>query len=189
MKIGVFLDRDGVINEEVHLLHKLSQLKLIPCVVEAIKKLNQQKIPVIVITNQTVVARGLCSENKVQTIHKRLGKLLKEQGAYLDAIYYCPHSSRADVNKYRLDCINRKPKPGLFQEAARKFKLDLKQSFSVGDQARDILAGQRAGVGINILVRTGHAGKDTLFRAKADYIVDDLDRAVKLILEKIKPWQ
>lgn len=183
MKGGVFLDRDGVINEEVHLLHHPERLKIIPRAAAAIKKLNQKKIPVIVVTNQTVVARGLCSEQDVVLIHQRLKELLAKNNAFLDAIYYCPHSPKADREKYRLDCYDRKPNPGLFQKAAKEFKLDLKKSFSIGDQGRDILAGQQAGVGINILVETGHAGKAALFQAKADYVVADLYEATELILK------
>ena len=179
---AVFVDRDGVINEEVELLHREDDFKLISGSLQAIKKLNDSSLPVVVFSNQTVVARGMVSEEFVQKINQKIVDELEKIGGHLDAVLYCPHSPKADLEEYRLDCPWRKPKPGMLYEAADKLNLDLKNSWVIGDTARDVLAGQTAGAK-TIIVQTGHKGEDQLFDAKPDYICDDLKAALELIVK------
>jgi len=178
---AVFLDRDGTLNEEVNLLHAVEGLRLLPGAGKAVARLNKLGFQVIVITNQPVVARGLCSEAKVNEIHDALRKLVAKEGGKLDGIYYCPHSKLAEVQEYRLECECRKPAPGLLKQAAKDHSLDLKASYMVGDMARDILAGQAAGC-TTVLVQTGHAGQDLREgEAQADQVCADLAAAADWI--------
>jgi histidinol-phosphate phosphatase family protein len=184
---AVFLDRDGVINEEVDLLHREDQLALIPGAAEAIRRLNDAGILVIVVTNQPAVARNLCTEADVRRIHARLADMLRRvAGARLDAVYYCPHhpeKHHADGNPaYRVDCECRKPKIGMLEQARKAFGLDYTQCFMVGDTTRDMQAGRNAGCR-TILVRTGYAGRDGKYDVQPDWVVDDLAAAVEVVLE------
>lgn len=180
-----FLDRDGVIIEEVHLLHDIKDVRLIPRSAEAIRILNKKKIPVIVITNQAVVARGMCSIDDIKKINWEIYRRLSERNAFINALFFCPHSSRADVPSFRCDCSWRKPKIGMIQKAKELFNLNLKKSILVGDTARDILTGQNAEVK-SILVKTGHGGKDVLYEAKPDYVCQDLFEAVNFSLKNLR---
>ena len=142
---AVFLDRDGVIVENVHYLKAPSQLKVLPGVFEAICQL-QDKFYVMVVTNQSGIARGLFNEDALLNIHTELARQLSSQGAILDCISYCPHLEGATITKYNLRCDCRKPEPGMLLRAAKEWGIDLTQSFLVGDQWSDVTAGQRAGV-------------------------------------------
>jgi len=180
---SVFVDRDGVINKEVNLLHKMEDFELIPGSLEAIKKLNDNNIPIIIISNQTVVARGMAFEEFVHEVNQKTIDGLKAIGGKVDAVLYCPHSPKADVEEYRDDCPWRKPKPGMIVDASAHLNLNISKSWMVGDAARDILAGQAAGTK-TILVETGHSGQDELYDAKPDFVCADLAKAVELIVEK-----
>lgn len=183
---AVFLDRDGVINEEVDLLHREDQLALIPGAAEAIRRLNDTGILVIVVTNQPAVARNLCTEADVRRIHARLAEMLRQAaGARLDGVYYCPHhpeKHHADGNPaYRIDCDCRKPGIGMLEEARRAFGLDYARCYMVGDTTRDIQAGRNAGCR-TILVRTGYGGRDGKCQVQADLVVDDLAAAAGVVI-------
>ena len=146
---AVFMDRDGTINEYIGFVTKAEQLKLICNAAEAIEKVNNSEYLAIVITNQPVIARGECTVEELEKIHNKLEDLLGEHGAYLDAIYYCPHHPdkgfEGEINEYKIDCDCRKPKPGLIFQAANEYNIDLKQSYMVGDDIKDLLAGNAAG--------------------------------------------
>jgi D-glycero-D-manno-heptose 1,7-bisphosphate phosphatase len=182
---GVFLDRDGVINEEVGYLDNPQALKLIPGAVQAIRQLNRVHIPVIVVTNQAGVARGYFPEQRVHEIHETLSRLLAAEGAYIDRYYYCPHHPTEGFGPYRLDCKCRKPKPGMLFKAAEEFGLDLKKCYLIGDKALDIETGWRAGTR-TILVLTGYGEemwRNWPFLCKPDHIARNLQKAVEWILE------
>ncbi|MCC7156173.1 MAG: HAD family hydrolase [Bryobacterales bacterium] len=181
---GVFLDRDGVINDDVDLLHKAEQLRLLPGVARAIRRLNQRGLPVVIATNQSVIARGMITPSKLASIHRHLRWLLALRGARIDAIFYCPFHEDADVAFYRQASADRKPRPGMLKKAARLLSLDLPRCFVVGDRTTDIEAGRRAGC-TTILVRTGCAGLDARFAVKPDGICNDLPEAVQWILRRI----
>ena len=146
---AVFLDRDGTVNRHVGFITSPDELELLPRAAEAIKCLNDRHVPVILITNQPVVARGEVSEEGLGEIHDRLGTLLAESGAFINDIFYCPHHPdggfAGEVAALKRVCDCRKPAPGLLLQAAKKYNVDLAASFMIGDSARDVEAGKRAG--------------------------------------------
>jgi D-glycero-D-manno-heptose 1,7-bisphosphate phosphatase len=152
---AVFLDRDGVIIEEVNYLAHPDQVRLIPGAAAAIARLNRRGVPVVVVTNQAGVARGFFPEERVGEVHLRLSALLAAGGASVDRFYHCPHHPSAGVGSYRVECDCRKPRPGMLRRAARELGLDLRASCLIGDKVSDLEAGARAGCR-TILVRTGH---------------------------------
>lgn len=146
---AIFLDRDGTLNKYVGFLTDIDELQLIDGVTDAIKKINDSQYLAIVITNQPVVARGEVSFDELDEIHNKLETLLGKDGAYLDAIYYCPHHPHSgyegEVKELKFDCECRKPKPGLIFQAAKDFNIDLSNSFMIGDSESDVLCGNNAG--------------------------------------------
>ena len=186
---AVFLDRDGVINEEVNYLNSPELLKLLPGAAPAIRQLNERRIPVVVISNQAGVARGYFSEEDVLQIHAELSNLLSGAGAHVDRFYYCPHHPTEGKGPYRMDCECRKPKPGLLLRARSDMDLDLAQSYLIGDNVTDVEAGMRAGV-TSILVLTGYG--ESLWRSwpapfRPHHVAHDLGEAVSWILDSAAP--
>jgi D-glycero-D-manno-heptose 1,7-bisphosphate phosphatase len=177
---SVFLDRDGVINEEVDLLHRADQLRLIPGSAEAISLFNAAGLPVVVVTNQPVVARGLCTEDDIRAIHDELERQLAGLGARVDAIEFCPHHPNADLPAYRVACECRKPRPGMILRAAARLGLDPSRGVMVGDRTADLAAARAAGC-VAVLVRTGYAGADGQNAVEPDLVCDDLLAAARLI--------
>ncbi len=187
---AVFLDRDGTLNEEVRHLRTPGQLKLLAGAGEAVRKLNLSGIRVVVVTNQPVVARGDCTERDVQEIHNKLETELGRRGAYLDAIYYCPHhpdkgfsGERAEL---KFECGCRKPAPGLIERAARDLNLDLTRSWFIGDSSTDMQTARNAGIR-SILVATGYGGSDNIYTATPDVKCVDLAGAVEVVLSRAHP--
>ena len=169
---AVFLDRDGVINYEVDLLHRVEQMQLIPGAAEAIRRINQMGYLAIVVTNQPVIARNLCSFEKLEQIHLQMETLLGHEHAYVNAIYYCPHHPDAgypeERKEYKIRCNCRKPAPGMLLQAAKDWNIDLENSYMIGDSQRDVEAGNNAGVKQSILIPTNETGAlsqalDTIF--------------------------
>jgi D-glycero-D-manno-heptose 1,7-bisphosphate phosphatase len=175
---AVFLDRDGTINVEVNYLSRVEDFQLLPRVAAAIRALNQHAWCVIVITNQSGVARGYYTETDVAAIHDRMRHDLAKGGAVIDAIYYCPHRPAEAC-----DC--RKPSTGLFEQAARDFDLELEQCYCIGDKLSDLLPGQRLGCA-TFLVLTGHGRDEAAGLQEHDFqseVVDDLYQAAERILQ------
>lgn len=145
---AIFLDRDGTINKYVGFLTKPEQFELLPGVTEAIKMINKSGYLAIVVTNQPVIARGDCTWEELQQIHDKMETELGKEGAFLDAIYICPHHKdkgfEGERPEYKFDCECRKPKPGLLMHAAKDFNIDLSLSFLIGDSDNDIEAGNKA---------------------------------------------
>ena len=146
---AVFLDRDGTLNRHDGFLTDIEDFTLIDGVAEAIKAINASGYLAIVITNQPVVARGEVTFAELDTIHQKMETLLGREGAYLDAVYFCPHHPHkgyeGEVPELKIECECRKPKPGMILQAARDFHIDLSASWMVGDSDRDVLAGKNAG--------------------------------------------
>jgi D-glycero-D-manno-heptose 1,7-bisphosphate phosphatase len=148
----VFLDRDGVINEEVDLLRDPADFRLLPGAAAAIARLNDAGMRVVVVTNQPVIARGLCSLETLAAIHARMHELLAAEGARVDAVYFCPHHPEThhrdpgSVAELRVACECRKPAPGMLLRAARELDCDLGAAVLVGDRSVDVQAATRAGV-------------------------------------------
>jgi len=178
---GVFLDRDGVIVEQIDHLNHAEDLELIDGAGEAIARLNAAGIPVIVVTNQAGVAKGYLTIADLEEIHARLRSELAKWEAHIDALYYCPHHPQATVTEYLKDCPCRKPGAGMLERARDEQGIDPALSYLVGDSTSDILAGKRAGCR-TILVETGFAGKDGLYEVDSDLLVADLAVAVDMIL-------
>lgn len=178
-KGAVFLDRDGTINEDTGYIGRPDEIILINGAAAAIKALNLEKIPVIVISNQSGVGRGLFTEKDVETVNLRLVELLNSHGARIDAFYYCPH--HPDDN-----CECRKPGQGLIKKAALEHGITLENSYVVGDKTTDMGLAKGAGAR-KILVKTG-MGRSELLKLKTppDFVADDLSDAIAWILNDIK---
>ena len=187
-KMAIFIDRDGTINQEVNHLSSQDQFELLDGVGEAICQINAAGILAVIVTNQPVIARGELEESELKVIHNKMDTLLGSQGAYIDRLYYCPHHAdsgfEGEVEALKFDCDCRKPKIGLFTQAKKDLNIVLEKSWVVGDSTRDILAAQNAGMK-SILVRTGYAGKDSSYEVTPDFIAEDLNEAVELILKEI----
>jgi len=159
MNKAVFLDRDGTVNEEVGYLKDLAALRLIPGAGKAIKLLNDAGFTVVLVTNQSGVARGYFPESLVQEANAKLGEMLRSDGARIDAVYYCPHHPTAGNSRYTVDCDCRKPKTGLIDRAVKDLSIAIGHSYLVGDKWSDIELAQRAGVH-SLLVMSGYAPDD-----------------------------
>ena len=183
----MFLDRDGTINEEHGHIGNPEDLTLLSGAAEAICRLNESQYLTVVVTNQSVIARGKCTEADMKLIHQRLQSLIGEQGALIDRIYYCPHYPDQDIpggrQELKIVCDCRKPKPGLITRAAKEMNIDLNLSWMVGDMISDIEAANRAGIRSILLSKKGNG-----FDNKSSVIPDaqclDLKDAVKLITKK-----
>lgn len=155
---AIFLDRDGIISKEVNLLCKPEQLELIEGVAEAIRYINQKGYLAIVVTNQPVIARNLCSIEELDYIHAKLETLLGNERAYLNAIYYCPHHPDGgypeERTEYKIKCTCRKPAPGMLLKAASDWNIDMNQSYMIGDRESDVQAGENAGCKRSIQIKT-----------------------------------
>lgn len=192
---AVFLDRDGVICEDVIYMKNPSQFQLIPGAGSAIGLLNDIGLRVVVVSNQSGVARGYLTEEDVQKVNQKMINELGERCS-IDAIYYCPHHPEMGGKAYKKDCDCRKPNPGMLKFAAQDLNLDLERSFMIGDKMDDVLAGYCVGCE-TILVLTGK-GRDELEsyttpnkkysknRIKPDNIASDLSEAVLIILKKVQ---
>lgn len=190
-RAAVFLDRDGTINEEVGYIRDLDHLQLIPGAAQAIARLNARGIPVVLVSNQSGAARGYYPQGWIDQLHERLQALLAEQGARLDAIYYCPHLPEGVVSELSLRCECRKPSPGMLQRAAREHGLALEGSTMIGDKSVDVEVARRAGCRA-VLLRTGY-GERVLagtyqYAVQPDYVATDLAEAVDwLLAERTTP--
>lgn len=182
----IFIDRDGTINKHKGLIYKEEDFLLEENVIEAIKLINTSGYLAIVITNQSVVARGLCSLEDVNVIHKKMATLLGEQGAYLDDIQFCPHHPDGgypeENREYKIVCRCRKPKIGMIEEFVDKYNIDLANSWVVGDTTVDIQTGINAGTK-TALVLTGEAGEDRKYDVKPNLVGNNLFDIVQKILD------
>jgi D,D-heptose 1,7-bisphosphate phosphatase len=175
---AIFLDRDGVINQETGYIKNWQEFKLLPRVVEAIQLINQSEYAAIVISNQSGIARGLCAYEDVVHIHEQLNNHLSQSQAQIDAFYFCPHHPEG-INEFALKCSCRKPENGMILQAAKDWKIDLQSSYFIGDSERDIIAGKKSEC-ITYAVKSGHPLDPKNF--SSDFIVHDLFEAVQNIL-------
>lgn len=178
---AVFLDRDGVLIREVDYLRRPEQLRLLKGAAEAVASLRRAGLAVVVITNQSGVARGYLTLGTLKKIHAKLKRDLRSKGARLDGIYFCPHHPEAGE---RLNCRCRKPKTGMIVDAARDLGLDVKRSFLVGDTTSDLAAARSAKM-MGLLVRTGYGGRDGKHRVAAAKTFRDLPAAARWILGQL----
>ncbi len=181
----IFLDRDGTINKYRGLLFDINQFELEDNTIEAIKLINSSEYLAIIVTNQPVVARGLCSLQDVQTIHKKMSTLLGREGAYLDDVVFCPHHPDKGFDgeniEYKVECDCRKPNIGMISSMENKYNINLADSFMIGDTTSDIMTGINAGLR-TVLLKTGEAGRDNKYSVTPDIIAEDILSAVAYIL-------
>lgn len=170
---AAFIDRDGVLNEERAFVHRIEDFALLPGAVEALRLLKAAGYVLVVVTNQSGIARGLYPESDYLALTEHIREQLAASGVSLDAVEYCPHLPDAPVERYRLDCDCRKPKPGMLKRAILALDIEASASFLVGDRLSDIEAGRAAGIGRCFLVRTGYPLTEEAV-ARADAVYDDL---------------
>lgn len=139
MNKAVFLDRDGTINKEKQYLYKIEDFELLPGVVGALNLLIENNYLLIIITNQSGIARGYYAEKEYKELNEWMVEMFERKGIHVTDSYYCPHLVDADVPEYRLDCDCRKPKLGLYNRAVREHDIDLDASFAIGDKIRDCI--------------------------------------------------
>jgi len=174
----VLIDRDGTLNVEKHYLSDPDQLELYPGAAAAVRRLNQLGLGVVVVTNQSGIARGYFDLARLEAIHQRLRALLAAEGASIDGLYLCPHGPEEE-------CPCRKPRPGMVEQAVAEHGFDPAQAFMIGDKEVDVALGHAVGA-TSFLVRTGH-GPAWVAGSQADFIVADLAAAVELIVAGLPP--
>lgn len=184
---AIFLDRDGTIIDDSGYLSDPDSVHLLPGVELAIKSLRGAGYKIVVVTNQSGIARGMLTEDTLEEIHSALRNQLADKGAMLDAIYYCPYHPDGSVEKYARESDQRKPQPGMLLLGAKELDLDIEQSWMVGDAGRDVGAGQRAGCK-TIRIRphhedAPHPGEETLEEFQADFTARNMVEAAKIILQ------
>ncbi len=182
MAKAVFLDRDGTINVELEFLHRPEEFVFIPGAPQAIRLLNDAAFLVIVVTNQSGIARGYYDEAAVHRLHRHVDAELARFGARIDAYYFCPHHPKYGIGDYGMECECRKPRPGMLFRAAADLSLDLAASFMVGDKLADVQAGLSAGCR-SLLVRTGYGAEAAAGLPSGIPVYDDLLAAARAIVK------
>jgi D,D-heptose 1,7-bisphosphate phosphatase len=190
---ALFLDRDGVINHEVNFLRRIEDLEFLPRSIEALSRFSEtfdsSDCKIIIVTNQSMIARGMCSAEDFEKLSGQYLEELTQQSdgrARIDDVLYCPHHPTKGIEPYRVQCECRKPATGMFLESQRRYDLDLTSSYMVGDRATDILGGQAAGC-FGIMVRTGYAGDDgSGIESAPDAWTEDLYGATDLIIQRVR---
>ena len=183
MNKAVFLDRDGTIIKECNYLSDPKKIKILPWVVKGIKLLNETGFKVVVITNQSGIARGFFDIRTLNKIHGTMLKSLKRSGATIDALYFCPHLPGGVIKKYNVKCRCRKPDIKMALQAGKDLNIDLKNSYMIGDKDIDIQFGENFGSKGNILVRTGY-GHTMGRKTSPDHVASNFMKAVEWILKK-----
>lgn len=185
---AVFIDRDGTINEQMGYINHLSRFHLLPGVAEAIRLLNKNDFLVIIITNQSGVARGYFPIELLHEIHSLMIDTLRHDGANIDAVFFCPHYAGGKVPEYSHECDCRKPRTGLIDQARDSFNIDMSRSYLIGDHTTDLELAHRCNLE-GIMVRTGYGMGEISYilqqmSIKPCYIAEDLLDAVKWIIGK-----
>ncbi|MGL4977238.1 MAG: D-glycero-beta-D-manno-heptose 1,7-bisphosphate 7-phosphatase [Cetobacterium sp.] len=181
MKKVIFLDRDGTINVEKSYLHKWEDFEFEKNVIEGLKELKKMGYEFIVVTNQSGIARGYYSEDDLKALNSEMVKELKKYDIDILECYYCPHHPDKGLEQYRKECDCRKPNPGMLLEGIKKYSVDIKNSFMIGDKKSDLEAGKKAGLK-SILVLTGY-GKNIEDDVKKEYLIGkdllDISKIIK----------
>lgn len=185
---AVFVDRDGCLTEEVGYVNHVSRIRLLPRTAEAIRRLNQARMPVVMVTNQSGIAKGYFSEDVLEAVNAEMVRQLAEAGARLDGLYVCTHHPDEGVPPHRARCDCRKPQPGLLHRAAAELGLALEASVVIGDKMSDVTTARAAGAA-GVLVLTGYGRGEWEHRRhlcsdKPDHVAEDLLDAVEWVLAR-----
>ncbi len=183
MNKAIFLDRDGTLNIDYGYVHEIDNFKFIDGAIDALRELKKMGYMLVLVTNQSGIARGYFSEEQFLQLTEWMDWSLAEQDVDLDGIYYCPHHPEGK-GEYKEDCDCRKPKPGMLLQAIKELKIDPTQSIMVGDKVEDLKAGIGAKVKMNVLVRTGKTVTEEGERV-ADYVLDSIVELPR-ILKRLK---
>ncbi|WP_312112707.1 D-glycero-beta-D-manno-heptose 1,7-bisphosphate 7-phosphatase [Pantoea septica] len=178
---AVFLDRDGTLNVDHGYVHEIDNFQFIDGAIEALQELKKMGFALVLITNQSGIARGMFSEDQFMQLTEWMDWSLADRDVDLDGIYFCPHLPDAPVEAYRQACDCRKPHPGMLLSAQKHLDIDMAASYMVGDKTEDVLAGKAARVGTNVLVRSGKA-VTAEGEAAADWVLNsiaELPQAIK----------
>jgi len=181
LRPAVFLDRDGVINEELGYVHRVEDFHILPGVLEGLAVLQRAGYALVVITNQAGIARGIYSESTYLVFTQHIIDHFRSMGIVFLGFYHCPHHPSGLDDLYRINCNCRKPMPGLLLQAAAEHGLDLDQSVLIGDKRSDIDAGRAAGVASCVLVESGHRLDPDSFKS-ADIVLPGLLEAAQWIV-------
>ena len=186
---AIFLDRDNTIIEDPGYINNPDQVKLLEGVIEPLSELKAMGYKLVVVSNQSAVARGIVTEEALGQIHKRLEQLLAEKGVLLDRIYYCPYYIDGVIPKYRKDSDWRKPNPGMLLAAGKDMDINLPESWMVGDSPSDIEAGARAGCKTIMLAGRTHEQKIKPGEPGPDYRAVNLKEVVNIIKMRVRSGQ
>lgn len=185
---AVFLDRDGTINVDTGYVHEVDDFQFIENAIEAMQAIKQMGYALIIVTNQAGIARGMYTEDQFMHLTEWMDWSLADRGVDLDGIYYCPHHPEGTVEAFRQECNCRKPAPGMLLDAQKYLKIDMSNSYMVGDKLDDMLAGRAAEVGTTVLVRTGKPVTEEA-EAAADIVINsiaDLPALLKSVQKSAK---
>ncbi|WP_109080764.1 D-glycero-beta-D-manno-heptose 1,7-bisphosphate 7-phosphatase [Aggregatibacter aphrophilus] len=183
MNKAVFLDRDGTLNIDYGYVHKIDDFHFIEGSIEALKKLKEMGYLLVLVTNQSGIARGYFTEQEFLQLTEWMDWSLADRGVDLDGIYYCPHHPEAKLAEFKQDCDCRKPKSGMLLQAIEELNIDPARSIMIGDKIEDLCAGQGAKIRTNILVRMG---KEVTAKEEdeADYVLDSIADLPSLIFSQ-----
>lgn len=170
---AIFLDRDGTLNVDHGYVHEIDNFQFIDGVIEAMRELKNMGFALVLVTNQSGIARGMFTENQFMQLTEWMDWSLADRDVDLDGIYYCPHHPEGSVAEYRQECDCRKPQPGMLLSAQKELHIDMAASYIVGDKPDDMQAGAAAGVGTKVLVKTGKPVTPE-GEAVADWVINSL---------------
>jgi D-glycero-D-manno-heptose 1,7-bisphosphate phosphatase len=175
---AAFIDRDGVINEDLGYVHRVEDFRVLPGVPSGLRLLQDAGFALVVVTNQAGIARGYYGESEFDRLTTHMRELLERQGVKLAGVYHCPHHPTEGVGALRIDCDCRKPRPGLLLHAAADLGLDMNSCVLIGDKESDLDAGIAAGVATRVLIKSKNAPPTSVV-LKADHIANGLREAAK----------
>ena len=178
---AIFLDRDDTLIQDPGYIDSPEQVKLLDGAAEALAELSSMGYKLVVVSNQSAVARGLVTKKVLDKIHERLEELLMEKGVRLDGIYYCPYHVDGVVEKYRKESLDRKPNPGMLLKASEEMDIDRSNSWMIGDKDHDVEAGQQAGCKTILIDHPVHDQKPVEFNSNPDYKAVNMKEAVNII--------
>jgi len=177
---ALFLDRDGIINEDVEYLYKIEDFIFVEHIFDLCSYFIEKKFLIIVNTNQSGIAVGLYTEREFHILTAWMIQRFKDKNIPIAGVYFCPHHPEKGIGSYRISCPCRKPAPGMILDAQRDFDIDLSRSFLIGDKESDIEAGKNAGVGYTILIESRYV--DASEKSSADMVAKNL----KQVIEQVK---